>query len=216
MRAKTQKSLLFLTLMLLSTINVSSVSDPSRGDPLIIDVLMIDRTLGQGGMFYKRLQSDPSISVLAVPQLGHYSIFFLNKNPDAINRAMRIYMPRNYRELVENRDMILLREASCGSVEIPQIIFKHDWMTWFVKAVREEGISFSMWGGDASWGGNGEGDYKSWGGDNPGFHIALQIPGWIQPTCEGRISEAAFHGSGTPADPTSLEELRPSRTSQQS
>ncbi len=155
--------LLFSILILLSTAGVSSVANVSRGDPLVIDVLMMDRTLGQGGQFYKRLAADPCISILAVPQLGHYSIFFLKKNPNVINRAMRIYMPRNYRQLVDNRDLILLREASCGSIEIPEIIFDQDWMSWFVRAVREEGLSFAMWGGDASWGGGGEGDYKSWG-----------------------------------------------------
>ncbi len=150
-------------IFLTSTGPIICVADLSAGDPLVIDILMIDRGLAQGGIYHKRLAADPSISVLGVPQPGHYSIDNLGKDPETINRAMRIYMPRNYQHLLDTRDMILLREASCGSYQFPEVYFDTRWMSWFVRAVSEEGMPLSMWGGDASWGGGGEGWYNSWG-----------------------------------------------------
>ncbi len=163
MRASAPHLLFISAIILVSLPCVTSLADLSSGDPLTIEVLMIDRGLAQGGIFHKRLGADPSISILGVPQPGHYSIGHLKKDPESINRAMRIYMPRNYQHMVETRDMILLREASCGSSQFPEVFFEQAWMSWFVDAVREEGMPLSMWGGDASWGGGGEGWYKSWG-----------------------------------------------------
>jgi hypothetical protein len=35
-------------------------------------------------------------------------------------------------------------------------------MFWFIRGVQEEGMPLAMWGGDASWGGGGDGSYTSW------------------------------------------------------
>jgi uncharacterized membrane protein len=59
--------------------------------------------------------------------------------------------------------MILMREAASGSLAWPEIFFDFKWISWFVKAVQDEGMPLSMWGGDASFGGGGEGSYTSWG-----------------------------------------------------
>jgi len=135
----------------------------AAGEPMVIDVLLIDRGLAQGGIYDRIIGADPSISVLGVLMPGHYSISDLGIDPEFMNRQLRIYMPRSYKQLLDERDMVLLREASCGSTQFPQIYFDAKWMSWFVKAVEDEGMPLSMWGGDASWGGGGEGWYKSWG-----------------------------------------------------
>ena len=93
---------------------------------------------------------------------GHYTLS-LGGDPDYMNRVLRLYMPRTYQHMRETADMIVLREASCGSYDFPQVFFDARWMVWFVKAVQEDGVPLSMWGGDASWGGLGDGNYKSWG-----------------------------------------------------
>jgi hypothetical protein len=139
-----------------------AVADLSAKDPLVIDVLLIDRVLFQGWSFDRMLSVDPSISVLGVPMPGHSTIMD-GQDPDYMNRVMRIYMPRSYEYLRETADMVLLREASCGSYDFPEVCFDAKWMVWFVRAVQEEGMSFGMWGGDPCWGGHGDGNYKSWG-----------------------------------------------------
>ena len=142
--------------------NVSSTDFPA-GDPLIIDIIMIDRGLFQGGIYDRVIGADPSISVLGVPMPGHYSIGVLMQDPDIMNRALRIYMPRNFNQLITEWDMVLMREACCGSIAWAEVYFHAKWISWFVRAVQQEGMPLSMWGGDASWGGGGEGSYKSWG-----------------------------------------------------
>ncbi len=133
------------------------------GEPQIVDVLYISRGLAQGSVTHKTLGADPSIEVLGVPMPGHYSIGDLGLDPVLMNRALRMYMPRNYQQMMSERDMVVLHEAACGSLAYPQVYFDAKWISWFVKAVQEEGMPLSMWGGDASWGGHGEGSYVSWG-----------------------------------------------------
>jgi len=153
-------ALILIVIMGSSPLTGASVS---AGNPNIIDVLMIDRWLAQSVNFNRIIEADPSISVLGVPMPGHHTLGWLQMEAGAMNRALRIYMPRNYQQLLEERDMVLLREAAAGSVEYPEIFFDARWMAWFVRAVQDEGRSLSMWGGDASWGGQGEGAYTSWG-----------------------------------------------------
>ena len=133
------------------------------GEPDVIDVLYISRSLFQGGMTDRMLSYDPSISTRAVPTAGGYSISDLGMDPEMMNRVMRMYMPRSFDDLMNRTDLILLEEAPCGSNDFPQVIFDHRWISWFVRAVEDRGMPFSMWGGDASWGGGGEGSYRSWG-----------------------------------------------------
>jgi hypothetical protein len=94
---------------------------------------------------------------------GHYYITDMGGDPAILNRILRLYMPRTYEVLLSDWDAVLMREAPVGSVLYREIKFDAKWMRWFTKFVQEEGRSFSMWGGDASWGGGGEGSYKSWG-----------------------------------------------------
>ena len=76
---------------------------------------------------------------------------------------MRIYMPRTLNQLVNDRDLVVLHDAPCGYFDCPEVFFDPKWASWFVKAVQEAGMSLNMWGGDASWGGEIEGSYLSWG-----------------------------------------------------
>jgi hypothetical protein len=185
--------LLIIMLTLPATL---ATADLTAGDPLVIDVLLIDRALFQGWSFDRMLSADPSISVQGVPMPGHYTIAG-GEDPDYMNRVMRLYMPRSYDYMRETADMVLLREASCGSYDYPDVYFDAKWMVWFVRAVQEEGMSFGMWGGDACWGGLGDGNYKSWGdtiidqilpfeslgGYNP-TRPAFNLPSFVDPEHE--------------------------------
>jgi uncharacterized membrane protein len=150
----------FLLLLFLAPVHVLSA-----GDPDIIDVLYISRALFQGPKTNPMLTPDPSISLMCVPMPGHTQLGTLGKDLDVLNRYMRIYMPRNYGQLVTERDIVVMFEAPRGIVQYPGVYFDQKWISWFVKGVQEDGMSLLMMGGDASWGGGWEGAnyYQSWG-----------------------------------------------------
>jgi hypothetical protein len=150
-------------LLILQSCIPISIASVSAGKEQVIDAIMIDRWIAQEVNFNKIIEVDPAISVLGIPMPGHHTLGWLQMEAGAMNRALRIYMPRNYQQLIDERDLIILREAAAGSIEYPEIYFDAKWMSWFVRAVREEGRALTMWGGDASWGGQGEGAYTSWG-----------------------------------------------------
>jgi hypothetical protein len=128
-----------------------------------IDLLYISRGLAQGSITDKVLGADPAINPHPVPMPGHYSIGTLGMDAETINRAMRIYMPRSYDSLLEGFDLAVLDEAPCGAPGYEGVYFDAKWMDWFTRAVEAEGFHLSMWGGDASWGGEAGGFYLSWG-----------------------------------------------------
>jgi hypothetical protein len=173
--------------MILSSQFAIAMIEISAGDPLVIDVLLIDRGLFQGGDRDRLLSADPSISVRGIPMPGHYSIAFFNRDAHYMNRVMRLYMPRSYQKMRDIGDMILLAEAACGSTSFHDVYFDAKWMVWFVRAVQEDGVPLSMWGGDASWGGGGAGDYKSWGDTILDEILPFQSLGGYSPDL------AAFH-----------------------
>ncbi len=134
----------------------------SAGDPDIIDVLYLCRSSAWDSRLDLMLIADPSIDVLGVQTLGAYAIWQGSVNPAAVNRRMRIYMPRNYDQLVAERDMLILDDAPHSHPLQPEIQLDPKWLHWWVDAVKEDGMALCMWGGDASWGGHGEQDNPSW------------------------------------------------------
>jgi len=149
-------------LLLITTLAPCWGTGIDAGNPELIDLLFIRRGVGVN-IYTNMMNADPSISVTLVIMPGHYYISDMGGDPAVLNRLLRLYMPRQYEILIGDWDAILMREAPVGSTQFPEIIFEAKWMQWFVRAVQEEGRSFSMWGGDASWGGGGEGFYMSWG-----------------------------------------------------
>jgi len=113
--------------------------------------------------FDKMIDADPAVDVLGVPMPGTFSIGKGYIDAEDLNRRMRIYMPRTLEQLVTERDLVVMQDAPRGHPEIAEVYFDPKWIFWFVEGVRERGLNLGMWGGDASWGGGGEGDYPSWG-----------------------------------------------------
>jgi len=141
---------------------ISALLSANVAEGKAIDLLYISRGLAQGSITDKMLGADPAINPHPVPMPGHYSIGSLGMDAEVINRAMRIYMPRNYGYLLDNFDLAVLHEAPCGAPDYQAVYFDAKWMDWFINAVELEGFHLSMWGGDASWGGEKGGYYLSW------------------------------------------------------
>lgn len=133
------------------------------GRPDIIDVIYISRWSCYRNRFDKMVDADPSVDVFGVPMPGTFSIGKGYIDAEDLNRRMRIYMPRTLDQLVGERDVIVMHDAPQGHFEVKEVYFDPKWISWFVDSVQKNGTSFAMWGGDASWGGGGEGDYPSWG-----------------------------------------------------
>ena len=167
----------------------------SAGDPEIIEVLYISRCLAHGSLFGavvdKILGGDPSVSVLGVPIPGHHAIDNLRKDPGLISRAMRMYMPRNYEQLLNERDTVILVEAPCGNTQYPEACFDPKWISWLVRGVQAEGLSLSMWGGDASFGGGALG-YKSWSDTMLDAILPLVSLGDYNPSGQAAIHRPCF------------------------
>ena len=136
----------------------------SAGEPDFVDVLYLCRaSTWESGRRDLILSSDPSINILGVQTVGAHAIWQGAIDPSAVNRRLRIYMPRTYEQLVEERDLLILHDAPHSHPLQPEVRLDLRWLNWWVDAVVEDGMALSMWGGDASWGGQGEQDNPSWG-----------------------------------------------------
>ncbi len=135
----------------------------AAGGPEVIYILYLCRSSAWEARRDLMLSADPSIEVLGVQTLGAHAIWQGSVDPGAVNRRMRIYMPRSYEQFIEERDMLILHDAPHSHPLQPEIRLDSKWLHWWVDAVIEEGVSLCMWGGDASWGGHGEQRNPSWG-----------------------------------------------------
>jgi len=87
------------------------------------------------------ISDDPALDVTAVPATVHGGYF----TQDEVLRALRVYMPRTYQELVEGK-MILLSDVRADTLPAR-------YLDWFSKAVEEDNMSLMMIGGILSFGG---------------------------------------------------------------
>jgi uncharacterized membrane protein len=65
---------------------------------------------------------------------------------DDILRAIRIYMPRRYQDLIDSYDVLIISDANVMSFES-----KH--LKWFKQSVEEDAMGLAMFGGYESYGG---------------------------------------------------------------
>jgi len=88
------------------------------------------------------IESDPKILPFYVPATtGWFGV-------DEIQRAMRLYLPRNYDAFVHSKDMTVLSDADPWS--LPQF-----WDSYIERSVSEDGLSVLMTGGHRGLGGSG-------------------------------------------------------------
>ena len=155
---KTKFITLFFAILLVSAPEIWAA-----GDSEIIRVMYIARWSAYRNRFDKMVDADPAVDVLGVPMPGTFSIGKGYIDAEDLNRRMRIYMPRTLEQLVTERDLVVMQDAPRGHHEVAEVYFDPKWIFWFVEGVKGRGLDLAMWGGDASWGGGGEGDYPSWG-----------------------------------------------------
>jgi len=117
----------------------------------------------QGYNTFTVVRYDPAISYTPVPTRPDYV------TPELAQRNLRIYMPRTYRRLVDDYDIITTSDAY-------QYLFRPDWINWMTDAVTGGGLGFQWLGTFACE------DQKNWYGTTIG-DIAP-----VGPTSEHTIS----------------------------
>jgi len=86
---------------------------------------------------------DPTIQVDPVPA------YLFGMGLSKVQRFLRIYMPRTYRDLVDNHDVIYIGDSGVRS-------YSPKWLEWMSRSVVDGGVGFVMSGGSESFGGRGE------------------------------------------------------------
>ncbi len=98
---------------------------------------------------YIHMRVEPLLEVTPVQAS---TLHYAGISRDDIRRAIRVYMPRTYRSLVESYDVLIISDANVGS-------FSSDHHRWFKDSVSE-GLGFVMVGGYETFG--GVAGYPSW------------------------------------------------------
>ena len=89
------------------------------------------------------ISDDPALDVVAVPAV----IGKVWWTKEEVARAIRLYLPRNYQQLIEKKMLILLSDVKAENLPIK-------YMDWFAKSVTDDGMSLMMVGGICSFGGH--------------------------------------------------------------
>jgi len=89
------------------------------------------------------LSSDPKIDLSMVP------IITVWYTPEEIARYIRLYMPRNFEDLVNGYDLVVLGDCDASAVS-------SKWQTAFKQGVDEEGLGLLMTGGHRGFGGGSQ------------------------------------------------------------
>ena len=92
------------------------------------------------------IRIDPAIEPTLVPSRPDYLGSYENAW-----RNMRIYMPRNYKRLTEDYDLIITSDAD-------RMVFRTEWIDWLTRSVTDGGLSLEWLGSIAS------SNFQSWEG----------------------------------------------------
>ena len=101
---------------------------------------------GWGPSPVSKFMSDPAFTVISVPtselHVGHGVSTFDN---NAMKKFVRLYMPRNYGELIDGYDLIIISDAN-------RLFMEGKHMDWMVRSTTQEGFGLIMIGGLESFG----------------------------------------------------------------
>jgi hypothetical protein len=89
------------------------------------------------------VKDDPALDVIAVPAV----VGAVWWTVEEVSRALRLYMPRSYEEMIARTTQILLSDVKARHLPSQHI-------EWFARAVRDQGMSLMMFGGISSFGGH--------------------------------------------------------------
>ncbi len=107
---------------------------------------------------------DPLVSLQLVPS----SIQELAVDLSGIRRHMRLYMPRNLRNLVDTTDVVMLSNSAAD-------YFTADWLRWISEGTEDYGLGLNMIGGLSSFGGfDGYIVYPDWGQTSVGALLPVE------------------------------------------
>jgi len=130
---------------------------------------------------YVYMKVEPLLSVTPIQaSRDHYA----GISQEDIRRAIRMYMPRTYKSLVENYDVVIISDSNVGS-------FTPEQLKWFNKAVSEHGTGLVMIGGHETFG--GAAGNPDWGPTPVGEVLPVQT---ISDAYEG--GKLTISGKGNP------------------
>jgi hypothetical protein len=169
---------IILTLILASNAHPEPARDPLSGR---VRVLYVGDCFGVRSKPYIYMTREPLFVVTPIPSsTGRIRI------EEEVRKLMRLYMPRSYREHVEEHDLVILSAME-------RFYYTTIQLTWFEKGVIEEGQGIMMVGG-----------YHTFGGKPPS-------PSWsgtgVEDVLPVEILEAQIHDTGgysfypVPVDP---------------
>jgi hypothetical protein len=115
------------------------------------------------------VKDDPALDVIAVPAV----VGAVWWTAEEVSRALRLYMPRSYEEMVARQTQILLSDVKARHLPSRYI-------EWFALAVRDQGMSLMMFGGISSFGGHA-GFPSIWGDTS----VAAILPVELIPEANG-------------------------------
>jgi len=121
--------------------------DPQTGR---VRVLYIGDAWGPTPFFY--IKADPAFVATPIPATYAHTGTYTGRQ---LEQFMRIYMPRTYKQMVLQQDVIVLSDANRG-------LFKNEHLEWFRRGVEEDGMGIMMVGGIEAFG--GDSGYPSWSG----------------------------------------------------
>jgi len=99
-------------------------------------------------------KSDPTFSPTLIPSCRDV-LFAAGLGMDDIMRYMRQYMPKNFEQMKNSYDVVILSDVCV-------LNFRSEQINWIEKCVRENGFGLAMIGGIESFGGGS--NYPSWAG----------------------------------------------------
>jgi uncharacterized membrane protein len=138
--------LLLSLVLLLATVTAREPRrDPASGR---IRVLYIGDAWGPTPYFH--MTAEPSFIGTPIPATYQHMGTYGDRE---LRQFMRIYMPRNYRDLTSNYDILILSDTNRALYAVEQL-------EWFRRGVEETGIGMMMVGGVEAFGGDG---HPSWG-----------------------------------------------------
>jgi uncharacterized membrane protein len=112
---------------------------------------------------YVYMKVEPFLRVTPIQASRDYLWGFFT--PNDIRKAIRLYMPRSYRSLIECYDIIIISDSNVES-------FTKDHHLWFRRAVVEDDRGLVMIGGHETFGTNGH--HPDWGQSHVGDLLPVE------------------------------------------
>jgi len=131
-----------VTVLCVLSSSVAVAAEPRQGPDGKVRVLYMGDAISLRYLTpYAYMRVEPLIEVTPVVSSLIVAVdSFGMEGIEMVKRSVRLYIPRNYRSLVDTKDVLILSDATLPS-------FSTDHLAWFARAVKEEGLAMVMAGG---------------------------------------------------------------------